>query len=157
MEAAVALGHQALTTAIPSQRGLRHVLIDGSCHCGSISFTAEIDPMGVTICHCADCQILSGAPFRTVVVAPIGQFKLTGEPKRYTLVQSGKPMAQAFCPDCGTPLFAAAPESPTFVVIRVGCVTQRAQLRPYAQIWEHLAMPWISDLPLIPSAAQLGR
>jgi len=108
--------------------------------------------MGVTICHCADCQVLSGAPFRTVVVAPIGQFMLTGEPKRYAVVQSGKPIAQAFCPNCGTPLFAAAPDSPTFVVIRVGCVTQRAQLRPYAQIWESLAMPWISDMPLIPNA-----
>jgi hypothetical protein len=110
--------------------------------------------MGVTICHCADCQVLSGAPFRTVVAAPIGQFKLTGEPKRYTLVQSGKQMAQAFCPDCGTPLFAAAPESPTSVVIRLGCVTQRAQLRPHAQIWEHLALPWITDLPLIASVAK---
>ena len=128
------------------------MLIDGSCHCGLISFEAQIDPMEVTICHCTDCQVLSGAPFRTVVAAPIGQFKLTGEPKRYVVVQSGKQMAQAFCPECATPLFAAAPESPTFVVIRVGCVTQRAQLRPHAQIWETLAMPWISDLPLIPNA-----
>jgi len=71
--------------------------------------------MQVTVCHCADCQVLSGAPFRTVVAAPIGQFKLTGEPKRYVVVQSGKQMAQAFCPECATPLFAAAPDSPTFV------------------------------------------
>ena len=126
--------------------------IDGACHCGLITFTAEIDPKGVTICHCADCQILSGAPFRTVVTAPIEQFKLSGEPKRYTLVQSGKQMAQAFCPECGTPLFAAAPESPTFVVLRLGCVTQRAQLRPLAQIWGNLALPWISELPLLLNA-----
>ena len=110
--------------------------------------------MGVTICHCADCQILSGAPFRTVVAAPMGQFKLNGEPKRYTVVQSGQEMAQAFCPNCSTPLFAAAPENPTFVVIRVGCVTQRAQLRPHAEIWAQLAMPWISGLPLLPEAAK---
>jgi hypothetical protein len=125
--------------------------IDGACHCGSITFTAEIDPKGVTICHCADCQILSGAPFRTVVTAPIEQFKLSGEPKRYTVVQGGKQMAQAFCPECGTPLFAAAPESPTFVVLRLGCVTQRAQLRPSAQIWANLALPWISELSLLPN------
>ena len=126
--------------------------IDGACHCGLISFTAEIDPAGVAVCHCADCQVLSGAPFRTVVEAPIGQFKLTGEPKRYAVVQSGKQMAQAFCPQCGTPLFASAPENPKSVVIRVGCVTQRAQLRPYAQIWADLALPWVSELRLIPSA-----
>jgi hypothetical protein len=33
-------------------------------------------------------------------------------------------------------------------------VTQRAQLRPHAQIWEHLALPWITDLPLIASGAK---
>jgi hypothetical protein len=63
-------------------------------------------------------------------------------------------MAQAFCPECGTPLFAVAPENPTSVVIRVGCVTQRAQLRPHAQIWAHLALPWVSELRLIPNAAK---
>ena len=103
--------------------------VDGACHCRLISFTAEIDPKGVTICHCADCQILSGAPFRTVVAVPIGQFKLAGEPKRYTMVQRGSHWVQAFCPECGTPLFAAAAESPTLVVVRLGCVVQRAQDR----------------------------
>ena len=128
--------------------------IDGACHCGLISFTAEIDPGGVTICHCADCQVMSGAPFRIVVAVPIGQFKLTGEPRRYTMVQSGSRRVQAFCPECGTPLFSAAAESPTSVVVRLGCVTQRAQLRPSAQIWQHLALPWLSELPLIPVSSE---
>ncbi len=126
--------------------------IDGACHCGSISFTAEIDPRGVTICHCADCQITSGAPFRTVVEAPIGQFKLTGEPRRYSVTQSGIRIDQAFCPQCGTPLFAAVPENPASVVIRLGCVTQRAQLRPFAEIWRQLALPWLAELPLVPGS-----
>jgi hypothetical protein len=126
--------------------------IDGRCHCGSISFTGEIDPAGVTVCHCLDCQIMSGAPFRTVVEVPIGQFGLSGKPRRYTTVQHGKSWIQAFCPKCGTPLFAAAAESPASVVVRLGCVTQRAQLRPYAQIWRHLAVPWLPELPSIPDA-----
>jgi len=128
--------------------------IDGACHCGSISFTAEIDPGGVTICHCADCQVMSGAPFRTVVAVPIGRFKLNGEPRRYTMLQYGSHWVQSFCPVCGTPLFAAAAESPTSVVVRLGCVTQRAQLRPSVQIWQHLALPWLSELPLIPRSSE---
>ena len=127
--------------------------IDGACHCGLISFTAEIDPAGVTVCHCADCQVMSGAPFRTVVEVPIGQFNLSGEPKHYAMVQSGSRRVQAFCPECGTPLFAAAAESPTSVVVRLGCVIQRAQLRPSAQIWQHLALPWLSELPALPGAS----
>lgn len=50
--------------------------IEGACHCGRISFTAEVDPSRVTVCHCTDCQVLSGAPFRAVVPAPIDSFVL---------------------------------------------------------------------------------
>jgi hypothetical protein len=132
----------------------REMQIDGTCHCGLISFIAEIDPRGVTICHCADCQVMSGGPFRTVVEVSIGQFKLTGEPRRYTMVQHGNRWVQAFCPVCGTPLFAAAAEIPSSVVVRLGCVTQRAQLRPFAQIWQNVAVPWLSELPLIPGSSE---
>jgi hypothetical protein len=30
--------------------------IDGSCHCGCITYEAEIDPTKVMICHWTDCQ-----------------------------------------------------------------------------------------------------
>jgi hypothetical protein len=121
--------------------------IDGACHCGRISFSAEVDPSRVMICHCTDCQVLSGAPFRAVVAAPIDKFHLHGEPKSYVKVAaSGNRRAQVFCPECGTPLFATAPENPTAVVIRLGCVTQRAQLRPAVQIWQHSALDWVAEL-----------
>ncbi|MEE9586606.1 MAG: GFA family protein, partial [Hyphomicrobiaceae bacterium] len=34
--------------------------IDGSCHCGFIKYQAEVDPEGVYVCHCTDCQSISG-------------------------------------------------------------------------------------------------
>lgn len=34
--------------------------IDGGCHCGAITYEAEIDPNSVAVCHCTDCQTLSG-------------------------------------------------------------------------------------------------
>jgi len=124
--------------------------INGSCHCGSISFTAEIDPSRVMVCHCTDCQVLSGAPFPAVVAAPIGSFHLVGSPKSYVKVaQSGNRRAQVFCPECGTPLYATAPENPTSVIIRLGCVAQRADLVPSAQIWQHSALPWLNELPRV--------
>lgn len=126
--------------------------IDGSCHCGAIAFTAEIDPSRVSACHCTDCQVLSGAPFRGIVMAPMEQFSLRGQPKTYVKVaQSGNRRAQVFCPECGTPLYSSAAENPTSVVIRLGCVTQRAQLKPTIQVWHHSALPWLSDLASIPS------
>src|SRR5438128_12631444 len=107
--------------------------IEGSCHCGLISFTAEIDPSRVTVCHCTDCQVLSGSPFRVVVPAPIESFVLRGEPKRYIKVpDSGNRRVQAFCPECATPPFATAPEHATHVSRRLGCVKCRAARPPPA-------------------------
>jgi hypothetical protein len=50
--------------------------IDGCCHCGYITYEAEIDPEKVMICHCTDCQTLSGSAFRTVALTREGTFKL---------------------------------------------------------------------------------
>ena len=129
--------------------------IDGACHCGSISFTADIDPSRVTVCHCTDCQILSGAPFRAVVAAPVETLVIRGQTKTYIkTAESGNRRAQVFCPECGTPIYAAAPEKPAFVNIRLGCVTQRATLKPAVQIWQHSALPWLSELPEIPGSPE---
>jgi hypothetical protein len=35
--------------------------INGQCHCGAVRFEAEIDPGQVSICHCTDCQALTGS------------------------------------------------------------------------------------------------
>lgn len=129
--------------------------IDGTCYCGLISFTAQIDPSRVMVCHCADCQVLSGSPFRAIVAAPIDTFVLRGKPKSYVKVaESGNRRAQVFCPECATPLFATAPENATSVIIRLGCVKQRAELKPAVQIWQRSSQPWLTELHHIPGSPQ---
>ena len=123
--------------------------IDGGCHCGAITYEAEIDPDEVFICHCTDCQRISGSAFRTIVPAPEETFKfLTGEPRIYVKTgDSGNERPQAFCPNCGSPIYStSAGEGPKIFGIRVGTVRQRDQLRPKAQIWCRSAQDWILDL-----------
>ena len=122
--------------------------IDGACHCGNITYTAEIDPENVGICHCTDCQTLSGSAFRTSVRAAKGAFNIiTGQPKIYVkTAESGAKRAQAFCPECGTPIYSAAVSEPQFFMMRVGTVRQRAELRPKTQQWCRSALDWVMDL-----------
>ena len=128
---------------------------NGACHCGAVSFTAEIDPSRVMLCHCTDCQVLSGSAFRIVVMAPVGNFTIRGKTKSHVKVaQSGNRRAQVFCPECGTPLYAAAPENPTSVSIRLGCIEQRAILRPAVQIWQHSALPWLPEHAAVPGSPE---
>ena len=38
--------------------------INGACHCGEITYEVRVDPARTIICHCTDCQTISGAPYR---------------------------------------------------------------------------------------------
>jgi hypothetical protein len=122
--------------------------IDGGCHCGNITYVAEIDPDKVGICHCTDCQTLSGSAFRTSVPAAREAFSLRGgQPKIYVkTAESGAKRAQAFCPECGSPIYSAAVSEPPVFNIRVGTVRQRAELRPKTQGWCRSALDWVMDL-----------
>ena len=122
--------------------------IEGACHCGNITYVAEIDPDKVGICHCTDCQTLSGTAFRVNVAAAKDAFTLlTGQPKIYVkTAESGAKRAQAFCPECGTPIYAAAASDPQVFNIRVGTVRQRAELKPRTQGWCRSAQDWVMDL-----------
>jgi hypothetical protein len=59
--------------SMPSAGREADMKIDGRCHCGNVSYEAEIDPEKVMICHCTDCQMLSGSAFRTVVPTQEGR------------------------------------------------------------------------------------
>ena len=135
--------------------------IDGGCHCGHITFEAEIDPNAVSVCHCADCQNLTGAAYRVNVRVASRDFNLSGgAPSIYIkTAESGSKKAHAFCPRCGTPLYSTTPEpDPATYGLRLGTIRQRAQLPPQRQGWCRSAMPWSMNIEALPkSAMQLPR
>ena len=111
--------------------------IDGSCHCGKIAFEAEVDPNTAALCHCTDCQTMTGSAYRAVIFAPAASFTmLRGAPKIYIKTgESGRQRAQAFCADCGTPIYATSVTDPQVYSLRIGAIRQRAELPPRRQIW----------------------
>jgi hypothetical protein len=130
--------------------------IDGGCHCGRITYEATVNAEHVRICHCSDCQALSGSPYRTGVSANKAHFRiLTGQPRVYVkTAQSGARRAQGFCGDCGTHLYACAEHDPQVFSIRTGTARQRDQLVPTKQIWCRSAQSWAVDLRPIEAIAE---
>ena len=122
--------------------------VDGRCHCGRIRFEGDVDPASVGLCHCSDCQTLTGSAFRATVRAPAASFKLSGAPRTYVkTADSGNRRVHAFCGDCGTPIYAAPAENPDSYSLRVGTLRQRGELQPpRVQIWCDSALPWSFDL-----------
>jgi len=124
--------------------------IDGRCHCGNLTYEAEVDLASVIICHCTDCQTLSGSAFRTIVQTRPDTFRfLSGTPTVYVKTgESGRKRALTFCPTCGTPIYSAPDGGSEKVVgLRVGTIRQRDQLVPKHQFWFRSARAWLPDLP----------
>lgn len=125
--------------------------VDGVCHCGRIELAAEVDPSSVVVCHCLDCQTISGAPYRALAIAPIGAMTVTGAPTLYEKRgSSGATIVTAFCGVCGSGLFSHPKVDPKTAAIRVGLLRQRRDLAPRRQGFTGSAMPWtcaIKDLP----------
>jgi hypothetical protein len=128
------------------------MIVHGACHCGAIAYEAEVDPARATACHCGDCQTLSGAAFRASVPTNVEDFHLLkGTPKTYVkTAESGNRRIQAFCGDCGSPLYSADEVGAKTRTLRIGVMAERASLSPQRQIWCESALPWSQDLLPLP-------
>jgi hypothetical protein len=122
--------------------------VHGSCHCGNVTYEALVDPATTGICHCTDCQQLTGSAYRVSVRAIEGSLRLgSGQPAIYVKTgDSGSKRAQAFCHACGSPLYTYDADNPGVYGLRVGCIAERAQLVPHRQKWFRSALPWTQDL-----------
>jgi hypothetical protein len=124
--------------------------VTGSCHCGRIGLEAEIDPGRVRICHCTDCQKLSGSVFRVTVPVAERDVSFRGDtPSTYIKrSESGNERLHAFCGNCGTPLYATTPAGNERTLgLRVGLLDQKAELTPGRQFWVRSKLPWLPALP----------
>ena len=132
--------------------------VHGSCHCGAIRFEADADPHKAGVCHCTDCQSLTGSAFALYLQVPREAFRLTaGEPKIYVKIgDSGNRRAQAFCANCGSRLWASAEKDPPLYNLRVGTLQERAALPPRTQVWCRSALPWINELGSVPANMKGG-
>ena len=132
--------------------------VTGGCHCGYISYEAEVDPKTVKVCHCTDCQRLTGTVYRAAIPSLPGTFVLkNGMPKTYVkTAEGGNKRVHAFCPKCGTPIYAtsAGPNAPIHG-LRLGGIDQRYQMAaPTLQQWCRSALPWSMDLTQVEQIAQ---
>jgi len=131
--------------------------VTGQCHCGAIKYKAVVDPAKSNICHCTDCQRLTGTAYRVGIPAPAETFQLlSGKPRVYIkTADSGAKRAHNFCPDCGTPVFATAlgPNPPSYS-LRVGGLDQREQLPPRRRIWCNSQVSWSQDISAVPGMSK---
>ena len=65
---------------------------------------------------------------------------------------------QAFCPNCGSPIYSTTPGEgvQAIYIVRVGILRQRDKLAPKRQNWFRSARPWVTDLDEVHKNAEAG-
>ena len=122
------------------------IQVNGECHCSKIEIEATVKLSEVRACHCTDCQQMSGAPLRAIAVAPANKIKIKGIPKEYIKIgDSGNKRIQAFCPNCGSQLFATDMKKKLFN-LRTGFLKQKDLLEPKTHVFTQSATRWIKKL-----------
>lgn len=124
--------------------------ISGGCLCGAIRFETAAVPAFQLLCHCRDCQTVSGAAAYAAYVVPIDSLSLTrGEPSHFEVVaDSGRTNSRHFCPTCGTRVWAVLEEM-GFASVNGMALDDRSHFQPAANHMSDRAPDWcrLGELP----------
>ena len=99
----------------------------GGCYCGKVRYEAEGEPVLRGLCHCRECQYISGGAANVALGMPLSGFHYTkGEPKIFERADLEQPVKRQFCPDCGTSLASLPPALADIIVLKVGTLDDPA-------------------------------
>lgn len=124
----------------------------GRCLCGDCSYEIEGDPVIVAVCHCSDCQRVSGAGHTTGAMFPADAVRIAGSPSRYSLKsEAGNTVTRLFCGRCGSPLFGMNTGMPGFLTVMMGTLDSSNDLAPQVAIFTRNRRPWDQEQPSVQS------
>ncbi|WP_424178454.1 GFA family protein [Yoonia sp. TsM2_T14_4] len=83
-------------------------MYQGSCLCGSVTFTARGAARDPAACHCSQCRKQSGH-FWAAMQVPDADLSVTGEVRWYAATPAAR---RGFCPTCGSFLFWKGRDDP---------------------------------------------
>lgn len=115
----------------------------GGCLCGAVRYTSDAVPVYQLMCHCRDCQKVSGGAYAPIVFLPAELVEVTGSVSFFeSKGSSGKTISRGFCPVCGSHLFGRLERLPGLLSIRAGTLDDPAQFKPALHIHTSQAAPW---------------
>jgi hypothetical protein len=131
-------------------------LQEGGCHCGTLRYKLTHPPLRTLICHCTDCQRISGSAFGISVVCIADAFTLSGTPKRVgRTLGSGAIGYRSICPECGVWICGDPKlDQSTNInrrIVRGGTFDDTKWIKVDAHIWTRSAQPWVTIPARVPN------
>lgn len=120
----------------------------GRCLCGEVTYSLEGDPIATAVCHCSNCQRVSGSAFSLNIIALEAQLSVDGTLVAYEETdESGDTVfvRRRFCGSCGSPIVSEMVQT-GLIAVKAGTLDERAELQPTVEVWCVDRQPWV-ELP----------
>ena len=131
---------------------MTHVLLTGSCLCGSVQYEINGEAQWFYHCHCQRCRKTTGTGHASnLLVTPESSLGWkSGEAllRRYKVPEAER-FYNCFCSQCGSPMPRVVPELGA-VVIPAGTLNEEPPIQPGARIFQDSKVQWSctgDDLP----------
>lgn len=121
--------------------------LEGGCQCGAVRHRIVGHPFHLTLCHCATCRRVSGAPAVAWFSVPSSAFSIfQGSAQRY---RSSGTATRSFCSNCGTQLTFKADDLPEIDVTTCSLDSPEA-LPPEDETFVRSGLHWGLALDRLP-------
>ena len=122
--------------------------LSGRCNCGVITARFAGPPVQTRQCWCRQCQkTAAGGPTHNAIFNT-DDVTLSGTVGTWSyLAHSGNTLSQAFCRDCGTPVYVQSSARPQFMTFRFGFLDEPHGLSPHMAIWTDEKPEWATIDP----------
>ena len=116
--------------------------------CGVVTWAYSGETTRNLVCHCADCQRATSAPFTAYVGMKPEQLNWTGEIVHY---ESSPKTFRGFCPSCGTRLYFRSEKWPHEFHVHAATMADPNEYQPDAQVVVRSRAKWLDKMKSIPA------
>ncbi len=117
---------------------------EGGCRCGQVRFRISAPPLVTAVCHCTECQHMTGSAFSLSAAIPTEAFAVTqGEPVEGGARTPG--LSHLHCPHCMSWLFTRMTGMDMFVNVRATLLDQPGEwATPFVETFTNEKLPWVT-------------
>ena len=116
-----------------------------TCFCGQLSVTMEGDPLMHGLCHCRQCQKMSGSAFTFSGYWPRSAVKnMSGDASCYRKEsESGRWLDVYFCPTCAGKVYWHLEFNPDVIGLPLGAFDSQTFPPPVYSLWHDTKQKWM--------------
>ncbi|NRB37133.1 MAG: GFA family protein [Pseudomonadales bacterium] len=124
---------------------------EGGCLCGEVRYSCSEQPMSQFICHCTECQKITGSPVSPGFMVNKSDVKVTGNYSEHKIAAaSGREMLRKFCSICGSRVFEESLGMADIYMFNAGSLDDQSVFEPEVHYWVNSLPSWYKITDSLP-------